>query len=499
MKSLFKIRTLLTVCLFIVYQSHLFSQSISGSTTICPGTGPVRYNFNPSTCTSVTWGNIQGGPVTIVSGGGNNKFIELQFPAVTADVTYIINAGYNCGGSTQGNATLSVLVKKGPDIEPRSKSVECSFTGEVKFDLDITSGTMSSIQWSTNTGWQESNQWTDWGDGTSNTLDLIHKNYVVNNTNAGYVKAVVLGKTCNNAPIYEFTYNITRTSGLPALTFSSSSATSVCNTTTGTASVTPPAQAPSGYRWYSVPANALKINGGFYSSASVPLTTTTPSVNIQAASAQAATVTLYVSAVYPSGCSTAWAASQINVDAGVPAAPTVTSTRLSDPGEPTEYLFTATPMTNVIYDWYLSGGTLVQSGAGNTFQEYFPCLVSRTYYCVVRNSCGSSTPSNSVTRTGGCRDDRAAASVFAISPNPASNVVSISVKNNTSAKSSTTPSVASFSEVIIYDFSGNPVKRQKYSNVKQGTINIGNLRTGTYYIEIKNGRFTEKQTLIIQK
>ena len=427
MKSLFKIKTVLTVCLFIVAQSQLIAQSISGTTTICPGSGPVRYNFNPSTCASVIWGTVQGGPVTIVSGGGSNKFIELQFPAVTADVTYIINAGYNCGGSTQGNATLSVLVKKGVSPETFPMTIPCSFQGNFNFQVDVQDGAYQGVQWSSNTGWLSGNQWLD---PQSGPIDFEKKTYGVNNLTGGYVKAIVLGKECNNAPIRDVTYTITRTSDLPALAFTSGSVTGLCATSSGTVSVTPPAQAPSGYRWYSVPANALKINGGSYSSAGAPLTTTTPSVTIQPAAAQNGLATLYVSAVYPGGCGTTWSSREISLAPSLPAAPTVTSKLASASGEPTEYLFTATPMTNVIYDWYLSGGTLVQSGAGNTFQEYFPCRVTRTYYCIVRNSCGSSAPSNNATRTGGCRDDRAAASSFTVSPNPASNVVAITAKND---------------------------------------------------------------------
>ena len=494
MKSLFTCRTLFILCLFLTFQLRLLSQSISGSTTICPGTGTVRYTFNNLySCSNLQW-DIQGGPVSIIN--TVNNYIDLQFPSVPADVTYRVNVGYVCTNGN-GSTSLNVLVKKGPTLETRSATIPCSFQGDYTFQADVEKGSWKEVQWSTNTGWVSGSQWTT--NGQVSNLEISNKAYGVNNLGSGYVKAVVLGVQCNNAPIYELTYNVTRSSDLPALAFTSSSVAGLCGTSSGTVSVTPPAQAPSGYRWYSVPANALKINGGSYSSAGAPLTTTTPSVTIQPAAAQNGVATLYVSAVYPGGCGTTWSSREISLAPSLPAAPTVTSTRLSAPGEPTEYLFTATSMTNVIYDWYLSNGTLVQSGAGNTFQEYFPCMVSRTYYCIVRNSCGSSAPSNSVTRTGGCRDDRAAATVFSISPNPASNVVSIGVKNNTSAKSSTTPSVASFTEVIIYDFSGNPVKRQQYADVKQGTIDIGNLRTGTYYIEIKNGRIAEKQTLIIQQ
>lgn len=493
MRYLLTAKLLFILSISITFRSELFSQSISGSTTICPGTGTVRYTFSPSTCASIIWGNVQGGPVTVVGGGGTQNYIDLQFPTVAADITYVINAGYNCGGPN-GNASLSVLVKKGPDTETRTKVVPCSYSGGVTFDVDIKSDSWQAIQWSSNTGWQAANEWTDYG----SNIDISHKNYVVNNLNGGYVKAVVLGLVCNNAPIFELTYNVARTSDLPAPAFTATSAAGICGNTSGAVSVSPPGPTPGSYRWYSVPANALKINGSFYSSASAPLTTTTPSVTIQDGTTSDASATLYVSAVYPGGCSTAWASRQIDIDAGIPSAPTVTSSLLSGPGEPTEYRFTATPMANVVYDWYLSGGTLVQSSFGNTYEEYFPCLVSRTYYCIARNSCGSSAPSNSVTRTGGCRD-RDRVSNFTISPNPANNIVTITAKSTGIAKSEEQSVVNAFSEINIFDFNGNLVKRRQYTGVRQGTIDVGDLKTGTYYIEIKKGQYAEKQILIIQK
>ncbi|GAA0523150.1 T9SS type A sorting domain-containing protein [Chitinophaga japonensis] len=495
MKTQFTLKSLFALLFFIHFQSQLFSQSISGPATVCPNAGTVRYTFNnASPCSNLQW-QIQGGQVTIIN--QVNNYIDLQFPAVPSDVTYRINVGYICTAGN-GNTSRDVLVKAGPTIATLSRAISCGFQGNYTFDIDVVPGTWTDVQWTTNTGWVPGSEWHDPG-----TIEWHHKEYTVNNLNGGYVKAVVLGTGCSNAPIYELTYNITRSpdNTLPAPAFTSGSATGVCGTSVVNVAVTPPpgSVAPTGYRWYSTPANVLKINGGVHNDASTALLTSTPSVNITVNGTQSdVAATVYVSAEYPGGCNTAFAPRQINVAGTVPAAPTVTSTLLSDPGEPTEYLFTATPMSNVIYDWYLSGGTLVKSSTENTFDEYFPCRVSRTYYCIVRNSCGSSAPSNSVTRTGGCRD-RERVSNFTISPNPATNIVTIAVKENPVAKSAETSSVASFNEVNIYDFNGNLVKRQQYAPARQGTIDVGNLRTGTYYIEIKNGQYTEKQTLIIQK
>lgn len=205
-----------------------------------------------------------------------------------------------------------------------------------------------------------------------------------------------------------------------------------------------------------------------------------------------------LSATYNTPCQSGVVVSK-TIPVGVPPAVTITAVKVSGPDEPTDYQFTAPLISNVTYNWYV-GGTLRESTpGGNTFLWYFPCLVSSTVYCTLTNGCGTSAPSNSITRTGGCRDDRAAASSFTVSPNPATSVVSITARGNTSAKSTGTGSAATFDQVVIYDFSGNPVKRQKYTGVRQGTLDVSNLRTGTYYIEIRNGRHAEKQTLIIQQ
>jgi hypothetical protein len=416
--------------------------------------------------------------------------VQFPHPPTSADAGYQVNATYSCASS--GNASKTIGVWSPTNISSSPLSIPCSFSGPRLFQFGITDY-YSDVQWSTSTNWPISTAPTVVTG--SNNVKFATIGYNVNNLNSATVTVSYKHSQCPNASPSVQTYNITRTSDLPAPVFTAESPTSACGSTSGTVSVAPPAQAPSGYRWYSVPANALKINGGFYSSASAPLTTTTPSVTIQAG-AQDGAVILYVSAVYPGGCSTVWGTRELKVAAAILPAPTIYDDLISAPGDPTIYLFTAPQYSGAIYNWYV-GSTLIESTTNYTFRRYVPCRAFSSVSCTVTNACGTSAPSEVIRVAGGCKDTRVAN--FTVSPNPASSIVTIGVKNDANTKPATSSSAVSFNEIIIYDFSGNPVKRQKYANVKQGTINIGNLRTGTYYIEIRNGQFTEKQTLIIQQ
>jgi len=80
---------------------------------------------------------------------------------------------------------------------------------------------------------------------------------------------------------------------------------------------------------------------------------------------------------------------------------------------------------------------------------------------------------------------------FAVYPNPATNTITIQQKEKTGA---------TINEVSIFDQLGNLKKRSKYSaSTKQAQMNIANLMTGVYFIEISSGQNKERQQLIIQK
>ncbi len=79
------------------------------------------------------------------------------------------------------------------------------------------------------------------------------------------------------------------------------------------------------------------------------------------------------------------------------------------------------------------------------------------------------------------------------SPNPASIDVSISSDPNVAPANQ-----HDFSEVRVYDQSGNLKKVKQYNKVKSGKINISDLNIGTYWIEIISGTYSEKKQLYIQ-
>lgn len=171
---------------------------------------------------------------------------------------------------------------------------------------------------------------------------------------------------------------------------------------------------------------------------------------------------------------------------------TITAQKTSAIGEPTTYQFTATPYSGATYSWYVSGMTNnpQQSGPGNTFDWYFPCRVTKSIYCIASNPCNSAT-SNSISETGECTR----AGAYTLSPNPATSTVTVSPANTYTTKATN----SYIDEIRIYDLSGNMKKYQKFNKVKSATVNIIGLMSGTYFVEITDGTYKEKQQLFIQK
>lgn len=85
---------------------------------------------------------------------------------------------------------------------------------------------------------------------------------------------------------------------------------------------------------------------------------------------------------------------------------------------------------------------------------------------------------------------------YSVAPNPASSEVNVSVKEETENKAAKD---ATITEVIIYDQQGNVKKQQKYNKLKKASLNISNLPTGMYIIEITDGQRKERQQLSVQK
>jgi hypothetical protein len=466
------------------FQSVLQAQTISGPATVCGGV-KYRYTFNGTmTCPNVSRWEVIG--AVVVSGG---NYVDVTFPKAGYNRMFKIFADYVC--LAQGTATLDVLVVGQYPITSSAVDIPCTFLGVRTFQTLSLPDADQTVSWANDAGWPVANG--PYGQGNYKI------DYNINNSSTGTVAAFFYNNGCPNYPQGTHQFSVSRSNTMAAPTFTTGSPAGICATSASTVAVNALSPAPVSYQWYTVPANVLKLNGGSYSSATAPLSTTTPSVSIAAFSStlNGVAATLYVRATYASGCNTPYASRELKVASAVVATPTLTSTTISGPDEPSEYQFTATAVNDATYNWYV-GGALRETSSSNTFRLYLPCRTSATVYCTITNQCGASGPSNSVTRTGGCRD-RERVSNFSVSPNPASNMITITQKNDTNKRSSANTSDGTFNEVNIYEFNGNLVKRQRYAGARQGTLNVGDLRTGTYYIEIRNGEYTEKQTLIIQK
>ena len=80
---------------------------------------------------------------------------------------------------------------------------------------------------------------------------------------------------------------------------------------------------------------------------------------------------------------------------------------------------------------------------------------------------------------------------FIVSPNPATNTVTVQSDQKTNA---------TITQLRIFDNNGILKKQSKFgTGTRQAQMNISDLRTGIYLIEITSGKNIERQQLVIQK
>ncbi len=98
-----------------------------------------------------------------------------------------------------------------------------------------------------------------------------------------------------------------------------------------------------------------------------------------------------------------------------------------------------------------------------------------------------------------------AVNYFKISPNPASDIITIGAGDRPipiscpSVKALSTESGIAFSEVNIYNHLGKLVKSYETKDTKNASISISSLVAGLYLVEIKQGDYIERQQIIIEK
>lgn len=152
------------------------------------------------------------------------------------------------------------------------------------------------------------------------------------------------------------------------------------------------------------------------------------------------------------------------------------------------------------YTWFYPGNWTYVSGQGTYTITLIAKGTSGNYQVGVRvaNACdagGSYAIKN--TFFSGCTGFMA----FEMSPNPATNEVTIAPADNASlatadnAKSTSN----SITEVNIYDQQGLKLKQYKFANQKQVRLNVSSLKLGIYFVEIVAGTYKERQQLSIVK
>ena len=145
------------------------------------------------------------------------------------------------------------------------------------------------------------------------------------------------------------------------------------------------------------------------------------------------------------------------------------------------------------------------SQVGNNLNFYFWAVGQTAVFRIVAaNSCGSASYDFGFRSIscggggGGCRQ-------YIVSPNPAKDALKLEVPNipppcdyrNGQAKNKNLKQPL-IRAIKLYDLVGNVKLYQKTKGVKQATLNISGLLPGTYFIEISDKDYKEKQQVIIQ-
>ncbi len=145
--------------------------------------------------------------------------------------------------------------------------------------------------------------------------------------------------------------------------------------------------------------------------------------------------------------------------------------------------------------WYQNGN--------NLDFHFFAAGQSAVYKIEASNGCGT-TSYDFGFMSEDCGGGGGDCYQYQVAPNPAQGSVNISVLmipppcDLAARASSKKATDLSISEIRIYDQSGYLKSRQKFANVKTAKVNLNKLRTGIYVVEITDGKYTERQQLVVQ-
>lgn len=142
---------------------------------------------------------------------------------------------------------------------------------------------------------------------------------------------------------------------------------------------------------------------------------------------------------------------------------------------------------------------------GNNVNFYFWNVgQTATFKITATNGCGSNSYSFGF-KSISCGGGGGGCEQYKVSPNPANGTLKVIVPNIpppcdyaiAEISKGGIKSNRTITEIKIYDNSGNLKKTQKINNVKETIVNLNGLKSGIYYIEIKDGAYSESQKIFI--
>lgn len=147
------------------------------------------------------------------------------------------------------------------------------------------------------------------------------------------------------------------------------------------------------------------------------------------------------------------------------------------------------------YSWDADGGmNPYGSTSSSSFRAKATGCGTGDIYCTVSNACGGAEFGNLTV------DIFCETPSYAVSPNPASTELTVSILRTDSQTASRSEiSNETIDYVKIYDLNGNLKKTLQCKGSRSATVNVSDLREGTYILEAGNSKFSEKQQILVRK
>lgn len=511
---------LLTLLLSVLTYCTVFGQSLTGEPNPCPG---IDYNY------SITVPTSAGIPyVTNLSNGFQSA--DMVPTQTGTNVTYKYTIRWNNYYQTSNGAPvksvfevttpamgttpakpypIQVTIKGLSDVQFSSvPDPSCAYRGNITVSVSPVANATRYV-WTNSAGWG--------GNVTTTTASNV---FNVTNESTATITVVAYNDNCTAANPVSKTNSTTVTRPAVAIVPAFTAAPAqLCSANVLAASVSVAEGTPVSYEWYTAPANYIGLNSGGSYSATAPLVTTTPTVNMSyiGPATGGQPTTLYCRAVYSATCKTAY--NYYTLSTGKPAVQmfaAFTATLGEVFGDsfgacPIEVL-QIRPVTNygtgavTGHQWEMLSGSY--SSVSNLTGIPLRLRMSSQLNAEVEfryrfnTACGWSDWLNCYAFTWSCNGARTAVITektaaaptnplsFTLSPNPAANEISVNIpdtKSNTALL------------LNIVDIKGTSLIRSKHAAASKVTVDISKLPAGQYILQVQSGTNSYSKQFIIAK